>query len=224
MTRRAVCACALAAAFILLFFGACRVEVKPAATPTPTPTRAVMARRGALAVPAAPAVDYARTRVIPHFEGSAAYTMTTGSAAWGDLHLYWRHPDPVSVTYYEVYTTTDVPYFTVPVSATLALTTTAQRAVLLESPGRFNPIPQPGDSIARSALDFYAIRAVNAGGISEPSQTIGAMIYSLIVAPADEPPPNWPTPLPTAGPSPTPVPTLTPTPVPTGTPGPSPTP
>lgn len=207
---------------------------QPAPDATRLPERAstlaapppVLWSRSLLAAPVSVTVDYARTFVIQHLEGAAEYTRTVGSAAWGDLHLYWQHPDPAQVDYYEVYTTTNMPYFTVPVSATLALTTTAQRGVFLESPARFNPVPQSGDPGARSEFDYYVIRAVNAAGVSAPSWPIGVVIYSLIAAPY-----NWttnaagfPTPLPTRGPTPTPIPTHTRTPVPTGTAGPSPTP
>ncbi len=224
MSRRALLACACAAAFILAFFGACHSD--PAPMPAPTPPRAPLAGRGILSAPVAVTVDYARTFVATRFEGAAEYTRTVGSLAWGDTYLFWQQPDPAPVDYYEVYTTTNVPYFSVPVSATLALTTTAQGAVFPGSPARFNPVPQNGTQGARSDFDFYTVRAVNAAGASEPSWTIGVVIYSLIGPPYDweTNPGGMPTPLPTRGPSPTPVPPVTLTPVPTGTPGPSPTP
>lgn len=232
MSQRLRWVFAATAAFILLFFGACEITVTPPVSPPstapapPTGAPAPYAPRSILSAPVSVTVDYARTFVIQHYDGGAEIGGATGGAAWTDLYLFWQHPDPAQVDYYEVYTTTNAPYFSVPVSATLAFTTTAQRGVFLESPERFNPIASTAGVDVRSAMDFYVLRAVNAAGTSGASATFGIVNWSLAGGEFDpaHPPAYWPTPRPTGGPTPTPVPTATLTPVPTGTAGPSPTP
>ena len=210
-----------------------RRTATPQPTPQPTGRPAVrwlplVEPRDVLAAPAAPEINFGRTRAIPHLQGNFDEDVLVGAELWTDLHLFWTHLDPVQVDYYEVWKATNEPYWTPTdcVSCTLALTTTGQRGVFPESPARFNPLPGTANYMPQSDFDFYLVRAVNTSGASEESGMVGIVNYPLGIGPdlGGGGFMDFPTPPPTAGPSPTPTHTPSPTPQGSVTPGPSPTP
>ncbi len=109
---------------------------------------------------------------------------TGGRASWvtSDVIVGWTHPDPLSVDEYEVWRSTQEPYFE-PESCTaceLEATTSGLEATVTGSPPGFNPVGGTAGSANQTDLDFYLVRAVNAGGTSEASNRIGVMSYSLM--------------------------------------------
>lgn len=107
-----------------------------------------------------------------------------GGPSWfsTDARVGWTHPDPLSVDEYEVWKATDEPYFD-PESCAgceLAATTTGLAAVIAGSPPGFNPVGGSDQANIMSRIDTYVVRAVNGGGVSELSNEIGVVNYSLL--------------------------------------------
>jgi hypothetical protein len=110
--------------------------------------------------------------------------MVGGGASWvtSDAQIAWTHPDPLSVDEYEVWEATDEPYFDPDACASceLAATTTGLEVVIEDSPPGFNPVIGSAGGVERSLMRTYVVRAVNAGGVSDASNEIGVVSYSLL--------------------------------------------
>lgn len=150
--------------------------------PIPRPTRSPLDAIRSVSPPDAPEVlssASAITNVVclgPCVIGGAASWVTS------DVQVGWTHADPLAVDYYEVWQSTNEPYFD-PDSCTncqMATTTTGLQAMIADSPGGWNPVFGTTGATLMSDLDFYLVRAVNAGGVSEASNIIGVTHYSLL--------------------------------------------
>lgn len=139
----------------------------------------------ALAAPAAPVVSSVRSEVVNQVcVGECALG---GAASWvtSDVLVWWEHEDPLAVDDYEVWQATMEPYFEPETCAACALVATSSglQATIADSPPGFNPVGGTDDADFMSAIDFYVVRARNAGGTSGNSNRIGVVTFSLL-APA----------------------------------------
>ncbi len=154
--------------------------VTRAPTPVPWPTLGLDeaptdATTRALGSPSAPVLlGSPRTFVVTEYEDYCRWA--------GDVLLRWRHSNPPSVDYYEVWHGLNQPYS----SPDLEGTTTALRW-LSDAPGQdfvYNsgdygiPSGCVGVSIAGD-VDTWQVRACNRAGCSGPSNEIAVMSFSL---------------------------------------------
>lgn len=171
----------------------------PTVSPLGTGTRepwALLTR--SLAAPEAPVLSSAESYVTNERCFGDCVTAGNTSLLMTDFVPYWTHPDPVGVDHYEVWRATNAAYWDVASCATCSLvaTSTGMTTTVTGSPPPFNPVGGTTDAAVVTEIDFYAVRAVNAGGDSAQSNMIGVVSYSLM----QSGPPgslDWPAPTPT---------------------------
>lgn len=110
--------------------------------------------------------------------------VTGGGPSWltSDVLLKWRHPDPPGVDEYLVYRARMEPYFEPETCLRCELvgTTTGLELVVPDSPPGFNPVGGTAGMEMMTEIDFYVVRAVNAGGASGSSNRVGSQTWSLM--------------------------------------------
>ncbi len=108
------------------------------------------------------------------------FTVVDDGTYWnGDVLLKWRHPNPGSVNFYEVWHGLNTPYIEPGVRGELEGTTSALRW-WSDAPGQsFTYMTlTPGVDIM-GGLDTWKIVACNRAGCAAPSNEIGVVTYSL---------------------------------------------